>query len=427
MTAHDIQPWLDRVVEVCRPDERVIAVLLLGSHAAGRADRYSDIDIGLVTTDAGLEAVVAELPDIVRRLGEPLFDEDFDDPSNRHVIYADGTCLEIMAWSEGESAIQGPHRVLFDRATVADRLVSAAPGTTESATANDATEVVRRRIVWFWHDVEHLITALGRGQTWWAYGQLDILRGVCLDLARLADGVEVEPGEAYWKVDASLAAPRLAALASTFVPREPERILAAAHDLIGVYRGVAEELAQANGIAYPHALDDLISGQLPSLADGRHDPGPGVSPAREPLGPEALDFWLGTWDLTWADGGRGRNTIRRILDDRVIEESFVDHASENALLGRSVSVRDSADGRWHQTWVDSTGGWIELVGVEADGRISFQREFVRDGIAAIQRMVWLDVTDASFRWEWQRSRDGGTTWEVIWAIDYRRAVDAGAV
>ena len=33
----------------------------------------------------------------------------------------------------------------------------------------------RRLVVGFWHDVEHLVTALGRGQTWWAYGQLDEL------------------------------------------------------------------------------------------------------------------------------------------------------------------------------------------------------------------------------------------------------------
>jgi hypothetical protein len=41
----------------------------------------------------------------------------------------------------------------------------------------------------------------------------------------------------------------------------------------------------------------------------------------------------------------------------------------------------------------------------------------------LQRMVWLDVGDDSFRWEWQRSADQGGTWEVSWALDYRR--DAG--
>src|SRR5687767_163727 len=47
-----------------------------------------------------------------------------------------------------------------------------------------------------------------------------------------------------------------------------------------------------------------------------------TSPMDDPLGPDALDFWLGTWRLSWAGGGLGTNTIRRILDDRVIEETF---------------------------------------------------------------------------------------------------------
>jgi hypothetical protein len=116
--------------------------------------------------------------------------------------------------------------------------------------------------VWFWHDVEHLVTALGRGQTWWAYGQLEILRGICLDLARLSDGVEVEPGEAYWKIDRAVSPPRLAALESTVAPLDPERIRAATLDLIEVYRGLATELAPGAGIEYPHALDQLVSAQL---------------------------------------------------------------------------------------------------------------------------------------------------------------------
>jgi hypothetical protein len=36
-------------------------------------------------------------------------------------------------------------------------------------------------------------------------------------------------------------------------------------------------------------------------------------------------------------------------------------------------------------------------------------------------MVWLDVTADAFRWQWQRSADGGSSWDVVWEIDYRRA------
>lgn len=141
----------------------------------------------------------------------------------------------------------------------------------------------------------------------------------------------------------------------------------------------------------------------------------------DPLGPDALDFWLGSWDLSWADGGAGTNLISRILDGQVIEESFDGRDADSALLGRSLSVRDAADGQWRQTWVDSTGAYLDFVGAEVDGRISFRRQATVRGVAVVQRMVWLDVTPDALRWQWQRSRDGGSTWDVVWEIAYRRA------
>ena len=142
--------------------------------------------------------------------------------------------------------------------------------------------------------------------------------------------------------------------------------------------------------------------------------------AASALGPDALDFWIGNWTVSWP-GGTGTNRIRRILDDQVIEEVFECHSDDGALYGRSHSVLDATDGRWKQTWVDSSGGYLDFVGVLADGRISFQREAVVDGRDVLQRMVWLDVTADGFRWEWQRSTDAGATWEVSWPLDYRRA------
>ena len=143
--------------------------------------------------------------------------------------------------------------------------------------------------------------------------------------------------------------------------------------------------------------------------------------SHDPFGADALDFWLGSWVVSWTDGGHGTNTIRRILDGHAIEESFEGSDQDNALKGRSLSVRDITDGRWRQTWVDSTGAYLDFVGVVVDGRISFQRGTTVDGVAVLQRMVWQDVTTDAFRWLWQRSGDGGATWDVVWEIDYRRA------
>ena len=141
---------------------------------------------------------------------------------------------------------------------------------------------------------------------------------------------------------------------------------------------------------------------------------------RDPLGPDALDFWLGEWELSWGESGHGTNRIERAVGGRVVVETFEGHGPRGTLHGMSVSVREGDAGPWRQTWVDSSGGYLDLLGVEVDGRISFQRSAVEDGRETLQRMVWLDVEADSLRWEWQRSTDGGTTWEVSWPIDYRR-------
>lgn len=67
------------------------------------------------------------------------------------------------------------------------------------------------------------------------------------------------------------------------------------------------------------------------------------------------------------------------------------------------------------------GAYLDLVGVEVDGRIGFQRQSIVGGVAVLHRMVWLDVTTDAFRWQWQRSGDSGRSWELVWEIDYRRA------
>lgn len=157
------------------------------------------------------------------------------------------------------------------------------------------------------------------------------------------------------------------------------------------------------------------------MEQGRERPDEALDKTGYALGPDALDFWIGSWDVSWDGGGHGTNTIRRILGDRVIEETFHGTDTDGSLDGRSLSGRDAADGRWRQTWVDSNGAYLDFVGVEVDGRIAFQRDAIVDGAAGLQRMIWLDVTTASLRWQWQRSRDGGESWELVWEIHYRRA------
>jgi hypothetical protein len=138
--------------------------------------------------------------------------------------------------------------------------------------------------------------------------------------------------------------------------------------------------------------------------------------------PEArqLDFWVGEWDVTWANNGKARNRVTRILDGCVILEQF-DGTPGTKLMGHSVSTFDRTTKRWRQTWVDNTGAYLDFTGGIEDGRMVFAREAERDGKKFRQRMVFEDVRADSLKWLWQRSDDGGATWKTQWEIDYRRA------
>ena len=134
-----------------------------------------------------------------------------------------------------------------------------------------------------------------------------------------------------------------------------------------------------------------------------------------------MDFWLGEWDASWVMNGKpgkGRNRISKVLGGCVVLEEF--SAPDMPLEGRSWSMWDAASGRWKQTWVDDSGGYLDFVGAVVDGNRVFARDAERNGKAFKQRMVFTDVKPDAFRWLWQRSDDAGATWKTAWEIDYRR-------
>ncbi|HEV2006708.1 MAG TPA: hypothetical protein VGQ85_08860 [Candidatus Limnocylindrales bacterium] len=134
-----------------------------------------------------------------------------------------------------------------------------------------------------------------------------------------------------------------------------------------------------------------------------------------------LEFWLGTWDVTWGEHGHGTNRIERILGDHVIHEQFDGGGETSRLVGQSWSVFDPERHLWRQTWVDDQGGYLDLVGGLVDGWFSFGREAPEDSASVRQRMVFRDVGADGFHWIWEASADDGATWESRWEIDYRSA------
>ena len=137
---------------------------------------------------------------------------------------------------------------------------------------------------------------------------------------------------------------------------------------------------------------------------------------------EQFDFWIGEWELTWAENGRGRNVITKILDGKVVQEQFTSLPVDGSpdLVGMSVSVYNAQTEQWQQTWVDNQGSYLDFVGGMVGDKMILSRNAVVNGEPVRQRMVWADIKPDSLNWSWERSNDNGKTWQVVWAIEYRR-------
>lgn len=255
-----------QLVESCAKDDRIAALFLGGSRARGEADDYSDIDLCVIVRDDAYDEVIAGRDALVRTLGEPLFLENFGNDNMAFVILADGTELEFNYFAEGDvDAIRsGPHRVLLDKDGILANRAFPLPETDRDA----QVEALRDILFWFWHDVGHFTTAVGRDQLWWAAGQLEQLRGYCVNLIRIEQGGEAED-EPHWKLDHEIATEPLGALRSTFVPMEHDALLRAGGDVLAFFRERAPGVAEAFGLTYPTELDRLVGGHLEHLIDAQ--------------------------------------------------------------------------------------------------------------------------------------------------------------
>ena len=258
--------FVNRFMQACQTDERVVAAFLGGSYAKGKADQFSDIDLCVITTDTASEDFFNQRESFLRSLGELVFFENFGIPNIVFFIFADGTEGELNFGSEGhlDQIHSGPFRVLLDKKGILGEAVFSE----ETADAARQMEELRHNIDWFWHELSHFITAIGRGQLWWARGQLEALRAKCVNLARLQNnfsdmGVGEEP---YFKVENEIDVEKFLPLTSTFCPMEKDAMLESSRIIFQFYKKTVSDLCQTHGIAYPQSLERVMLERLEKLS-----------------------------------------------------------------------------------------------------------------------------------------------------------------
>ena len=260
--SHNHQVVLNRFVAACQADARVVAAFLGGSYARSTADAYSDLDLSLITTDIAYEDFLAGRAAFIQLLGEPLFLETFDRPNVAFFIFPDRTEGELALGraSDFTHMSHGAYRILLDKTGVLAGAVFLGYEPTQA----EQIETLRRLVTWFWHDLSHFTTAMGRGQLWWAHGQLEALRRYCVNLARLRQNFS-DPdvgAEGYFKLEQALPVEQLSALQATYCPLEQGAMLQATLVIVRFYQELAPLLARTHGIPYPAELDRVMSDRL---------------------------------------------------------------------------------------------------------------------------------------------------------------------
>src|SRR5919201_5250136 len=89
---------------------------------------------------------------------------------------------------------------------------------------------------------------------------------------------------------------------------------------------------------------------------------------------QQFNFWLGEWNVTWGEDGKGTNHIERILDGKIIQENFV----APDLHGISVSSYDPERKLWCQTWVDNNGTYLDFTTREDQPRAPARASGLRE-------------------------------------------------
>jgi predicted nucleotidyltransferase len=257
--------FVNRLVEVCQSDDRVVAAFIGGSYAKGYSDSSSDVDVCVITTDPSFEDFCKEREDFLRAFGNLVFLESFGNPDSSFFIYADDTEGELNFASESRlhQIHSGTFKTLVDKKNI---LAEAVFPPFEPPSSGQA-EKLRGLISVFWHELSHFNTAMQRDQLWWARGQLEALRSVSVNLARLNyNFLDPEIGEeAYFKIETMMPVEQLFALRETFCPMEKEAMLKAGVTIVHFYQELAPSLADQHGIAYPKGLERVMMDRLKKL------------------------------------------------------------------------------------------------------------------------------------------------------------------
>lgn len=148
----------------------------------------------------------------------------------------------------------------------------------------------------------------------------------------------------------------------------------------------------------------------------------------------AFDFENGTWSIdvqklaspaggppTWVRPRGYLHIVRKLWDGASLAQLEVTQPSPH-FLGLMLRMYDAKTQQWSVYWGGADSGALDppLIGGFTNGRGVFENHETIGGRDVLIRVVYSNITPASFHTEQALSTDGGKTWETNLIQTFRR-------
>jgi hypothetical protein len=167
----------------------------------------------------------------------------------------------------------------------------------------------------------------------------------------------------------------------------------------------------------------LAAGSAAHAQTASPSPAPPPRPCANAPEHRAFDFWLGEWDVRPAaqpERPPSHSRIEAIEDGCVIYEQYT---TPQGYSGRSFNAYDPERKQWQQFWVDNAGGIHHYRGQARDGNLYYEAEGVvlPGELAPVRmKMTFFNLGPDKVRQFFEKSADGGKTWQKSWDLIYTR-------
>ena len=159
---------------------------------------------------------------------------------------------------------------------------------------------------------------------------------------------------------------------------------------------------------------------VPGIAAAQTPPPPAVPLGCDSPQSHQFDFWVGQWEVFPAKSPDTK------VADSLIEKLYAGCAvRENWMplqpgAGGSLNAWNQSEGKWRQTWLDSTGAFADFKGGWNGTAMVIEGVWPQPGKPnQMTRMTYTPHNDGSVEQAGVTSDDNGATWQASFDLIYR--------